>query len=106
MAIDIHISLDDIFDGWTFEHDTKETSVGRIAPWGGHYILIIHDDVPDDVKEDVAQFIANAPSVIKKLTAQTQREGELILIMKEQISFYKAKVNRLTQKLESKNRKK
>lgn len=39
---------------------------------------------------------------IEKLEKQTDREGKLILKMKDDISFYKRKVNNLTQKLESK----
>lgn len=74
----IHISIDGILSGWQSSCSYKdpdgdcidECSVGRIAPWGGHYIAIIHDDVPEDERKELAEFIANAPEKIEKLEAK------------------------------------
>lgn len=63
----IHVNIDHILEGWKYAHHAGETSVGRIAPWGGHYICIIHDDVPEDERQEVARFIAEAPEKIKNL---------------------------------------
>jgi len=42
------------------------------------------------------------PQTIEYYKAQQEREGELILKMKEEISRYKARINTLEQKLASK----
>jgi len=109
MSKSIHISIDNILIGWKHSCNYNdpdgeildECSIGRITSWGGHYIAIVHTDVPEDERKKVAEFIANAPSLIGKLKNQTEREGKLILKMKKDISFYKRKVNNLTQKLRS-----
>lgn len=108
----IHISFDEIFKGWKSACTYKdpegeiidEVSVGRIARWGAHYVCVIHEEVPEDDRKAIAEFIANAPTRIEKLQKQTEREGKLILKMKDDISFYKRKVNNLTQKLERKSK--
>ena len=73
----IHVSIDKILSGWksSFGYEEEgdyinECSVGRIAPWGGHYICIIHDDVPEDEREEIAEFIATAPKKITDLEQQ------------------------------------
>jgi len=82
----IHISIDDILSGWQSSCTYKdpdgdcidECSVGRICNWGAHYIAIIHDDVPEDEREAVAEFIANAPFKIKKLQEEIEAKDKLI----------------------------
>jgi len=54
----------------------------------------------------IAEWLSSDDSAkwkeIKKLKEQIDREGKLILKMKDDISFYKRKVNNLNQKLKSK----
>lgn len=71
----IHISYDDPFSNWKvgypFENEHEkidEYSIGRICAWGAHYIAVIHDDVPEDDRKEIAEFIAGAPDKIKQLT--------------------------------------
>ena len=88
----IHISIDDILSGWKSSCSYKdpdgdcidECSVGRIARWGAHYIAIIHDDVPEDERKKLAEFIASAPETIEKLEAKiTKLQDELNAADKE-----------------------
>jgi len=85
----IHVSIDDILSGWKSACTHKdmdgdcidECSVGRIARWGAHYIAIIHDDVPEDEREEVAKFIAEAPEKIANLE-------QLLIKVKETLTAY------------------
>lgn len=45
-----------------------ECSVGKIAQWGGFYIAVIHDDVPEGEREATANVIAAAPELYEALT--------------------------------------
>ena len=82
----IHISIDDIFDNWQYEcgcsedpfDEVEECSVGRIAPWGAHYIAIIHEDVPEDERCEIAKFIAEAPKHIQDLQIENEALHERI----------------------------
>lgn len=93
----IHISIDDILSGWKSSCTYKNTdgdvyidecSVGRICNWGGHYIAIIHDDVPEDEREALAEFIANAPSKIKELQEELEAKDKIIESAKEPTISY------------------
>ena len=72
----IHINIDHILEGWQHASHAGESSVGRICPWGGHYICIIHDDVPEGEREEVAKYIAEAPGKIH-LLEQLVREYDV-----------------------------
>jgi len=77
----IHISYSDILKGWLSSpshEDSNECSVGRIARWGAHYIAIIHDDVPEDERQEVADFIAGAPEKIIDLQAELESVNTLL----------------------------
>jgi len=80
----IHISFSNILKGWVSSstcHDSEdddECSVGRIAPWGGHYIAVIHDDVPEDERQEVADFIAAAPYKIEKQQEELEAVSNLL----------------------------
>jgi len=71
----IHISIDDILSGWQSSCSYKdydvdkidECSVGRVAQWGAHYICVIHSDVPEDERQELAEFISKAPETIHDL---------------------------------------
>ena len=80
----IHISFSNILKGWVSSsscddaEDSNESSVGRIAPWGAHYIATIHDDVPEDEREEVADFIAAAPQKIRELQEELEATNTLL----------------------------
>jgi len=77
----IHISYSDILSGWLSSpacEDSDECSVGRIARWGAHYIATIHDDVPEDERQEVADFIAGAPEKIIDLQKELESMNTLL----------------------------
>lgn len=86
MTYSIHISTDDILSGWKSSCTYKdsdgdcidECSIGRICNWGAHYIAIIHDDVPEDERQAVAEFIATAPLKIKELQEELEAKDKII----------------------------
>ena len=52
---------------WSEETDDENASVGVIAPWGGFYAAIIHDDVPKGEQDEYAQKFAAAEDLIDAL---------------------------------------
>lgn len=102
----VHISIDDPLSCWKYSCSHADgCSVGRITSWGGHYICTIHDDVPEDERKVIAEFIANAPTRIndlrkenKKLTDRYDLYEKAMKKDKDEISRLKRKVNKLNQK--------
>ena len=56
---------------WHCEYDEdehpKECSVGKITSWGGYFIAVISDDVPEGEREGTARLLHAAPDMHKAL---------------------------------------